>query len=39
MVSDDRLQSLPDYVAGQNRLRELIADRDSGRPSTARLNS
>jgi tetratricopeptide (TPR) repeat protein len=39
MLTEDRLSSLPEYVAAQERLRELIAERDSGRPSTARLNT
>lgn len=39
MLTDDRLAGLPEYSKAQDRLRELIAERDSGRSSTARLSN
>jgi tetratricopeptide (TPR) repeat protein len=39
MLTDDRLSGLQEYTAAQDRLREIIAERDSGRPSKAKFNS
>ncbi len=39
MMTDDRLSSLPAFAQARDRLRELIAQRDGGLPSTPRFDS